>query len=597
MSASSSAQQLPNTQSFGQFSYGAEIASLEAQLTALRNNMGMLIGQMQVCLDNQHRIQARVDALDRDIGILRKNANISGIVNSNDATNIPSTVYRTPTGPNEPRLFWSNSTPGTIQTPITALPTVLDDRNNQLLNSMNTLGLGQQQQQNTGFQMTARQRDEAIMAMLNSNALPGDTPTALAPTFPSSAPETMMLQNGMMPMTAVLPQRLPMNPSGQPLDPASGAQPMRSMAQMNLPTQGGGFGTPSNMVVPLQPVQSYIIDPSMATNDHLEHACQEIGIKELCLKGCKMINNFTPLSRLRTLWKLNLQGCTPYVDDHVIKLIATYNRRLSRVNLCGCDRVTDATPLAQLIFLFDLNLSGCPIGNDSLKAISEGCNQLSRLAINSCPNITEISCLANVKELKLLYCRYSDNIDPAGISHMLNAIGHSIITLNLDGIKYKSLDVETTMPSTIKILNLKDNTEMVSLDWMLKDPDMFPAVETLDVEGCTNLRYLSNAVKLQHLKTLRLGYTAVDDLALKELAAGAPSLSVLFLEACPNITDFTPLINHKMLTKISVDPTQFSARSTNGLDPLLNGRVEVTVPPGPRRGEGSAQISGGSTGP
>lgn len=598
MTTSSSTQQLQKTQPFSEYTYATQIASLEAQLTAVRSNMGMLIGQMQVCLDNQQLIQMKVDAMDREINLLRSKSSISGMVGSNDP-NMPSSVYRTPTGPNEPLLFWSNSSPGGIQTPITALPTGLEDRNNQMLNPMNPLSLAQQQQQqNTSFQMTSRQREEAIMAMINSNALPGDTPTALAPVFPSCSPETMMLQNGMQPMTSVLPQRLSMNSSVPQFDPASGASSLRPLAAMNLQPQGGGFGAPSNVLAPpSQPVLSYIIDPSKATNEHLDHACTETGIKELCLKGCKTITNFTPLSRLRTLWKLNLQGCTPYVDDKVIKLIATYNRRLSRINLCGCDRVTDATPLAQLLFLFDLNLSGCSVGNDSLKAISEGCSQLSRLAINSCPNITEISCLGNLKELKLLYCRYSDNIDPTGISSMLNALGHSLLTLNLDGIKYNSLDIRLTTPSAIKNLNLKDNTELFSLEWMLNNPNMFPAVETLDVEGCTNLRDISNIAKLPHLKTLRLGYTAVDDVALSDLAAGAPSLSALFLEACPNITDFTPLINHKSLTKISVDPTQFSARSTNGLDPLLNGRIEVAVPTGPRRGEGSTQLSAGSTFP
>lgn len=167
-------------------------------------------------------------------------------------------------------------------------------------------------------------------------------------------------------------------------DHINGMSPTHSGANMNF-----GISQALPTVVTL--------DPSRTNNDTLDRACQQTWLKEVCLKGCKSISNFTPLSRLHNLWKLNLQGCSQFVDDSVVKLIGTFNKRLSRLNLCGCERVTDATPLSNLAFLFDLNLSGSQIGNESLQAISQNCLQLSRLAINSCVNITDITCVSNLK--------------------------------------------------------------------------------------------------------------------------------------------------------------------------------------------------------
>lgn len=554
----------------------------------------MLIGQVQVCVDNMHSIQMRLEALDREMHTLRNHIFLSAAApnnNFNPSNARPGSTFPNASGVGEQRLYWSATPAGTLQTPIGALPTSVEERNAQILNSMSSMGMTPQPSMGPP-PATNCQKEDAIMSMLNSNALPGETPTAQAPTFPSSSPEAMIFSNGMPQVTSVMPQGFSFTPSMPQLDPASGMQPMRTPTQVNpsQPLPGSALGVPfSNL--PIQNLQSYVLDPARANNELLDHACMQNWIKELSLKGCKNISNFTPLSRLRTLWKLNVQGCSQYVDDHVVKLISTYNKRLSRINMCGCDKVADATPLAQLSFLFDLNLSGCQIGNESLEVLAENCLQLSRLAINSCPKITDISCLGKMKELKLLYCRYSDSIDPTSIARVLKSIGHNLLTLNIDGIKFKSLDLQLADTCAMRNLNLKDNTEMVSLDWLLSKPEPFGDLEMLDAEGCTNLKDLSNISKLQSLKLLRLGYTAIDDAALKDIASGTPNLSTLVVESCSNITDFSPLLNHHGIKKLHVDPKQYAHRMTNNLYALMNGRIEIVAASGVHRGEGNSSAS------
>lgn len=570
--------------------------SIESQVSMLRSNMDMLIGQVLVCVDNMHNVQMRLDALDREMTSLRAHPALSsGANNSNNFNGSnprPGSTFPNTSATGEQRVYWSGSPVGAIQTPLGSFPTSIEERNAQIINSMTSLGLTPQPSMGPP-PSTNGQREDAIMSMLSSNALPGETPTAQAPTFPSSSTEAMMFSNGMQQVASVMPQGFPFPPSVTPFDPSSGMQPMRTPTQVNAPQPMPGAGpVPANSNATAQNFQSYVLDPARANNELLDHACMQHWIKELSLKGCKNISNFTPLSRLRTLWKLNLQGCSQYVDDHVVKLISTYNKRLSRINLCGCDKVTDATPLAQLGYLFDVNLSGCQISNESLVVLAENCHQLSRLAINSCPKITDISCIGKMKELKLLYCRYSDNIDPASIAHVLNMISNNLLTLNIDGIKFKSMELQLTGVSAIRNLNLKDNTEMFSLDWLLNDPEPYSFLEMLDAEGCSNLKDLSNISRLQSLKLLRVSYTAIDDVALKEIASGAPNLITLFVESCPNITDFSALANHPSLKKLHVDTKLFAGRSTNNLFTLMNGRMEVVAAAGPHRTEGNSAASG-----
>lgn len=547
--------------------------TLEATVMMLRNTVDFLIGQTQSCMETVQQLQARVDVLER---------------NSFAAAGPTLVTSSSPNSPQE-RVFWSQSSgvptppmvPAHAQTPV-------DDRGNPLPVPFMNYGV----QNVPGVQnmppMYNRQREEAIMAMLNTPSTSA-TPTAMGQVFPTNSPESLIFPTAMPQMSTVMPQGYQINPSMTIFNPP----PLSSMPPMgNHPPNATGMSNNNNTSVP--PV---ILEPNRATNDILDHVCMQPWIKELCLKGCKNISNFSALSRLRILWKLTLQGCTQYVDDNVLKLIATHNKRLSRLNLCGCERVMDATPLSQLAYLFDLNLSGCQIRNDSLEAIASGCSQLSRLAINSCPYITSISCIGKLKELKLLYCRYSDNIDPRGIADMMHAIGTNLLTLNVDGIKFSELQVHLPAPSAVKNLNFKDNPELKSLAWLVKDPSLFPALEMLDTEGCTNLSDLSNTSDLPALKTIRLSHTAIDNTTLAELASNARALTTVSVEGCPNVNDFSMLLQYPALTKICVDTQQLSARNVNGLAALQARGVDVTAGNGSRRNNnnnGSGSGGGGS---
>nr|AFJ79574.1 cystein-leucine rich protein [Leishmania donovani] len=341
----------------------------------------------------------------------------------------------------------------------------------------------------------------------------------------------------------------------------------------------GGDGMNANMSS-LQRSCAVTLDPLQSTNEKLEQICQQSKIRVLCLKGCKGITSLNAISRLQNLWLLNLQGCSPCVDDNAVRMIAAHNTRLSRLNLCGCDRVTDAQPLAQLSLMFDLNLSGTMIGTASLEAISHGCGQLSRLAINSCQQLTDVSSLKNLSELKLLYCRYSENIDPATIANVLAGIGQNLLTLNVDGIRFRQLDLSNLPHVTaLKNFNCKDNTQLRDLDWLLSIPNAaraFESLEMLDVEGCESLvSFGMHITSIKRLKTVRLTNTGITNEELSRISV-CPALSVIHLEDCAGITNVDCLANVPTLTKVVLSMRmQHEDTKANGVAALRKTGAEI----------------------
>ncbi|CCW67612.1 unnamed protein product [Phytomonas sp. Hart1] len=442
-----------------------------------------------------------------------------------------------------------------------------------------TLGLKQQQ---ISMLMAQKQRDEAVLAMLQGQGTPTVTPTTLGsgiyPSPTSAIQQHAINPDGMAfpgPFAATTPGVAFTNPNA-----VSGTgdsrlfSPTTAMPNTNV---NGLF----NQITSQSLSTTITLDPARATNEALEQACQQPWLKELCLKGCKSISNLNQLSQLRNLWKLNLQGCGQFVDDSIVKLISTYNKRLSRLNLCGCELITDASPLSQLSFLFDLNLSGCQINNDSLAAIANGCSQLSRLAINSCPKVTDISCVGKLKELKLLYCRYSGNILPESVTEVMKQIGNGLLTLNVDGFKFEDLDVSQFPPVTaLKNFNLKDNVGVVSLEWLTSAEGAskkFAVLEMLDVEGCANLSKLGDLSVLSSLKVLRLSHTAIDQSELVKLNA-CKSLTAIYIEGCQRIQQLGSLVHLPSLSKVVIDHKLAEVTtSINGIQDLSARGVEVVV--------------------
>ncbi|KAG5491504.1 hypothetical protein JIQ42_01407 [Leishmania sp. Namibia] len=354
-----------------------------------------------------------------------------------------------------------------------------------------------------------------------------------------------------------------------------------------------GDGMNANMSS-LQRSCAVTLDPLQSTTETLEQTCQQTKIRVLCLKGCKGIISLNAISRLQNLWLLNLQGCSPCVDDSAVRLIAMHNTRLSRLNLCGCDRVTDARPIAQLSLMFDLNLSGTMIGTASLEAISHGCSQLSRLAINSCQQLTDVSSLRNLSELKLLYCRYSENIDPATIANVLAGIGQNLLTLNVDGIRFRQLDLSHLPHVTaLKNFNCKDNTQLRDLNWMLSIPNAaraFESLEMLDAEGCESLgSFGTHITSLKRLKTMRLTNTGINNEELTRIST-CPALTTIHLEDCAAITNVECLAKASSLAKVILSMRmQHEDAKANGIAALRKVGVDVIFAAGSNHyGQGGA---------
>lgn len=427
----------------------------------------------------------------------------------------------------------------------------------------------------------------AAMAMMH-NSLMG-SPTSGVTAFPAMMP-SMGSPNVPNPAMHFMPgqQEVAFSSPTMPGPPASSPTKMSSAllnkafgyTDANMGGANGADGMNANMNN-LQRSCAVTLDPLQSTTETLEQTCQQTKIRVLCLKSCKGITSLNAIARLQNLWLLNLQGCAHCVDDNAVRMIATFNTRLSRLNLCGCDRVTDAKPLSQLSFMFDLNLSGTNINNASLEAISHGCGQLSRLAINSCLQLTDVSSVRNLSELKLLYCRYSENIDPATIGAALEGIGQNLLTLNIDGIRFRQIELKQ-LPSVValKNFNCKDNTLLGDLEWLFGTAAAaasFECLEMLDVEGCESLVNLgAHVTSLKRLKTVRLTHTGVTNDELARLSS-CPALAAVHIEECAGVTNVECLAQLPALTKVVLDlRMQHDDPKTNGVA-VLRQRPGVEV--------------------
>ncbi|KPA82059.1 putative leucine rich repeat protein [Leptomonas pyrrhocoris] len=424
----------------------------------------------------------------------------------------------------------------------------------------------------------------AAMAMMHGNLM--GSPTSGAPAFSGMMPHlsSPSVPSSGMPFMPGQPE-MPFTSPVMPAPPASSPTKMSNallnkafgFAEANMTNGGGSDGMNANMNS-LQRSCTVTLDPLQSTTETLEQACQQKKIRVLCMKSCKGITNLTAISRLQNLWLLNLQGCSHCVDDNAVRMIATHNTRLSRLNLCGCDRVTDARPLGQLSFMFDLNLSGTNINNSSLEAISHGCGQLSRLAINSCVQLTDLSSVKHLSELKLLYCRYSEHIDPATIGAALEGIGQNLLTLNVDGIRFRQLQLDHLPPVVaLKNFNCKDNTQLGDLEWMFGTPaaaTTFECLEMLDVEGCESLVNLGSYItSLKRLKTMRLTHTGITNEELVRIA-DCPALSIIHIEECAGVTNVECLARLPSLSKVVM------GLSMQHEDPNANGVATLRQRPG-----------------
>ncbi|KAK7197606.1 leucine-rich repeat protein [Novymonas esmeraldas] len=545
----------------------------------------MTRGLFDAIQNNMHVLQLRVEALERQVAML--SAQVVTAASRTSFQGFPGVTYgmspttsnASPTSAMSPQMppnmyFYqppamptampANGTAATTAAPAAAT-TEHSKPSKQLEEELHRMGLFTNSNavaNDAVASATANSTAAATMALMH-NAFMG-SPTSGVPAFP-----------GMMPVVGSPNAAGPGLPfiTGQhdfafpsptmPAPPASSPTKMsnallhKALGFSDPALNGaGGDGMNANMNS-LQRSCAVTLDPLQSTTETLEQACQQTKIRVLCLKGCKGVTNLGAISRLQNLWLLNLQGCSHCVDDSAVRMIATYNTRLSRLNLCGCDRVSDAQPLGQLSFMFDLNLSGTMIGNSSLEAISRGCGQLSRLAINSCQQLTDVSSTRNLSELKLLYCRYSENIDPATVAMVLVGIGQNLVTLNVDGIRFRQLNLAGLPHVTaLKNFNCKDNTLLGDLDWMLSTPTAattFEALEMLDVEGCESLVNLgAHITALKRLKTMRLTHTGISDAELTRISA-CPALSAIHLEDCAAITNVECLAKVPSLTKVVLD--------------------------------------------
>ncbi|KAG5468142.1 hypothetical protein LSCM1_02116 [Leishmania martiniquensis] len=446
----------------------------------------------------------------------------------------------------------------------------------------------------------------ATMTLMHSNLMV--SPTSNLPAFPgviagvsnpNSAGPGLPFMNGQSEV-AFASSMMP-GPSA-----SSSAKMSNSLLQKAFgfsdPAMNGASGDGMNASMnSLQRSCAVTLDPLQSTTETLEQTCQQTKIRVLCLKGCKGITSLNAIARLQNLWLLNLQGCSPCVDDSAVRMIAMHNTRLSRLNLCGCDRVTDARPIAQLSLMFDLNLSGTMIGTASLDAIAHGCNQLSRLAINSCQQLTGVSSLRSLSELKLLYCRYSESIDPATIADVLAGIGQNLLTLNVDGIRFRQLDLSNLPHVTaLKNFNCKDNTQLRDLNWMLGIPNTakaFESLEMLDAEGCESLASLgAHITSLKRLKTMRLTNTGINNEELARISA-CPALTAIHLEDCAGITNVECLAKASTLTKVVLSMRmQHEDIKANGVAALRKAGIDVIFAGGSNHyGQGSAAHHKSST--
>jgi hypothetical protein len=324
-----------------------------------------------------------------------------------------------------------------------------------------------------------------------------------------------------------------------------------------------------------------------ATSCNLEilnlHHCESLGD----LNDLEVSNN-----KIANLMSLQLSGSN-ITPAGLNKLLNATSGNLEDLDLCDCESLGDLNDLEvsnKLANLKSLNLAYTRITPSVLnKLLNATSGNLETLNLNGAKSLGDLNDLelsnnklANLKSLDLS----ESNINPSGLSKLLNATSGNLETLDLDGCEslgdLNDLELSNKNLANLKSLNLSGPCiTLLGLNKLLNAT--LGKLETLNLYGSESLGNLNDLEvsnnKLANLKILQLSESNITPSVLNKLLnATSGNLETLDLYHCESLGDLNDLeLNNKLANLKSLN-LAYSSVTPSGLNKLLNatsGNLEI----------------------
>lgn len=296
----------------------------------------------------------------------------------------------------------------------------------------------------------------------------------------------------------------------------------------------------------------------MLTIQNISFVVKMMHLKNLSLFGCSEWSDLSPLSGLKNLQILNLQGKRPVPFSSIGPLKGLVRLQQLKLNLCG--KIRDLFPLSGLRRLRHLYLNNCEAVT-RLSAL-RNLTLLETLSMTCCTQVRTVKGLRNLHRLKTL--RLDQMSQLSNLDGYQGLIGVRKLWINL------RFDISDLSPlaglTALKDLTLHNGAALKDLS-----PLATLSLSRLELNGAAQVKDwspLSKITGLEHLKlticTLAKDLSGLSHLPLKtfelddcesiqdlSFLASLSSLQTLVIQNCPQVKSFAGDGEFPELRKVS----------------------------------------------
>ena len=251
----------------------------------------------------------------------------------------------------------------------------------------------------------------------------------------------------------------------------------------------------------------YDWDPTSAPIYNLDGVATLTNLRTLCISNATLLMDITPLSQLECLQDLSLLGCRHVVDFEPLK----YLGRVTTLNLSNCNKLTSIGFVSGMPYLRSLDVSMTwvfDIGPVSCL------RNLTTFDIS----LTEVTCIRPLLSNTSLTTL---DISSTGVTCLTHVEENKLTSLSLVYSKIQQWD------------NLRN----------------FLTLTSLDLGCCFGFANGYAVACLHNLKSLKLGFTEIDDVCM---LAKLDKLELLKLTNCYKLTSVVVLQNFNKLTNLDL---------------------------------------------
>ncbi|CAD2218947.1 leucine-richprotein (LRRP) [Angomonas deanei] len=285
-------------------------------------------------------------------------------------------------------------------------------------------------------------------------------------------------------------------------------------------------------------------------------------LRKIILDQCPQLYDISPLGAVRSLEDIQLSGTSVRGADMKGLQTCPY---LSTVNISGC-KCIDYFSMGSLMRLKRIDASHSSLNDTDLAALVK-CERLEEVDLSYCEQVFSVADLANIPTILRLNLSYS-----AVNTEGFNALARHGANLRLDFLNLSGctgigdlFDLEHLDTIRTLLLSMSSVSE-ATLAYIAK----CRSIETLDLSGCPQIKYAGDLAPMAALRYLNLSLTSIDDTSLKGIAK-CGLIDHIELSGCESITDVSPLTRLPVLERLNLSRTGVYSHTLEGftLCPLL----------------------------